>query len=254
MFRSSATTLHPLVAFCIFIGTCLISVQGKTQELAQLLVPDIVRDWTEDRVEVFSGADATENSWLGYGGFGLALNGTLDGEGFRLRFFGGRGQYTYKPDDTLRRTDLTLAEIFVGHQWRTGRLITKLYAGATYEDHDIAPADRDNAVAGQQFGVKLLTENWIDLSKQSWLSADASYSTATEGYAGFLRLGYRPVEWMTFGPEAAAFGNSEYDALRAGAFVRFHYLKTDLTVSGGVSGDYETASGAYGTMSFYHKF
>lgn len=83
---------------------------------------------------------------------------------------------------------------------------------------------------------------------------DGSYTTATQGYAAWLRTGVRTFDWLTLGLESAAFGDSSYDAMRAGAFVRWHNNIMDLTVSAGVSGDYDSPSNPYGTLSIYRKF
>lgn len=254
MFLLKRTIIHLSLAFGFLASSAFVSGNARAFDLTELLVPNLARDWLADRVELFNGVDATQNSWFAYGGLGWSLNGPLDRGGFRVRFFGGSGRYVYTSGSLRHRSNVTAAEIMLGYQWQVGRLTAKLHAGPAYEEHDIAPPDPGNAAAGTNFGAKLLAETWLDLGANAWLSADASYFTATQGYAGFVRLGYRPFAWMAFGPEAAAFGNREYQALRAGVFVRLRYALTDITVSGGVSGDYESASGAYGSLSLYHKF
>lgn len=227
-------------------------------DITGLLVPDISSNWYAGRSELFSGAQATENALSGYAGFTVALTDDLVAEGILLRVTAGTGAYNYTSQGGLRlgmfAANTGFVDALVGYQWRLGRVTAKLFAGAAYEEHDINPSDPDNELAGAHLGVRLLGETWIDVTPWLWLSLDASYATHTQAYSGWLKSGIRTGAHLSLGTEFAAFGNDGYDAMRAGAFVRWNEERSEFTVSAGVSGDYEDPSSAYGALSILQKF
>ena len=60
--------------------------------------------------------------------------------------------------------DYSFIAALIGYQFRAGRLITKLFAGVEAENQHIVPRDPRNNVQGSELGLRLLAENWIDLS------------------------------------------------------------------------------------------
>jgi Cellulose biosynthesis protein BcsS len=68
-------------------------------------------------------------------------------------------------------------------------------------------------------------------------------------------LGYRLAPALSAGVEAGALGNEEYGARRGGAFLRFNVIATEITVSGGFSGNYldDNPSG-YVSVGIYRRF
>jgi len=236
---------------------------ARAFDLSALLRPDLAADDWIGSADIFAGADATGSSLFSYGGFTLAPGTSLDGDGLRLRVYGGAGRYSYtgreevRPRvivDKHRRVDVTQAEALIGWQFSAGALTAKLFGGIAYEDHAVVPGDPSNAIAGAHVGAKAALETWFDLTRWAWLSADASYATTTDAYSGGAKLGLRPFDWLSFGPAAAVFGNQEVAGHSLGAFARWHCGGCDLTVSGGISGDYDDETGAFGALSFYRRF
>ena len=83
---------------------------------------------------------------------------------------------------------------------------------------------------------------------------DGSYGTAFDGYWFQGRLGHRAGRWLSVGVEAGALGNREYDAGRGGIFLRVHRETTDVTLSGGVTGDYlGEVTSVYLSLGLYRK-
>jgi hypothetical protein len=230
-------------------------------DLPDLLSADLVgADWLGGQADAFAGVDAGDSWLFSYGGFTLAP-GALDRDGWRVRLYAGSGYYSYTPSGRVgsnafapRRADVFQLVALAGWQFSAGVITAKLFAGVAYEDHAISPADPDNAIAGTHIGAKVAAETWFDLARWAWLSADASYATTIDSYSGALKLGFRPVAWVSLGPEASVFGNREFDGHRLGAFARWHCSGCDVTVSGGLSGDYDEETGAYGALSFYSQF
>lgn len=142
-----------------------------------------------------------------------------------------------------------------GYQMTLGAFIMKGYAGIGYENNQLTPTDPGKTLSGGILGGKVGMESWLTLSERFWLSADASYFTATDRYGASTRLGYKPASWLTFGPEAGAFGDKDSDTARAGGFLRFTMWKTETTLSGGFSGTYDGEDvRPYGAASVYMKF
>lgn len=103
-------------------------------------------------------------------------------------------------------------------------------------------------------GGKGQVEIWRNLGTRNWFSADGLYASAFGDYWVQARLGHRASRWLTVGVEAGGLGNEEYDAGRGGVFLRVHGKTTDITLSGGVTGDYfgDEAS-AYISLGLYRK-
>ncbi len=230
-------------------------------DLPDLLSADLAgADWLGGQADAFAGVDGGDTWLFSYGGFTLAP-GALDRNGWRVRLYSGAGYYSYTPSSrgspnafAPRRVDVFQLEALAGWQFSTGIITAKLFVGAAYEDHAISPADPDNAIAGTHLGAKVAAETWFDIAPRAWVGADASYATTIDAYSGALKLGLKPFDWLSLGPEASVFGDRENDAHRFGAFARWHCSGCDMTVSGGVSGDYEDETGAYGALSFYRRF
>jgi hypothetical protein len=78
-------------------------------------------------------------------------------------------------------------------------------------------------VQGSALGLRLQQETWLDISPRFYLSADASYGTAFQEYCALSRLGFRATHRFALGLEGGALGNEEYDAGRAGGFLRLNF-------------------------------
>jgi hypothetical protein len=76
---------------------------------------------------------------------------------------------------------------------------------------------------GARWVLRLQQETWLDISPRFYLSADASYGTAFQEYCALPRLGFRATHRFALGLEGGALGNEEYDAGRAGGFLRLNF-------------------------------
>ncbi len=251
-----------LPALAVGLATAFSAAPSRALDLSDLFAPDLAdADWTSG-ADVFGGIDITDSALFSYGGLTFAPAG-LDEAGLRFRLFSAAGQYNYDATVNLgapgmftvnREVDVLRAEALVGWQLRAGMMTATLFAGVAYEEQAITPDDPENALAGEHVGAKVALETWFDLASWAWLSADASYATTFDAYSGAVKAGLRPAHWFSFGPEAKAFGDREFDSHRLGGFARWHCGGCDVTVSGGVSGDYDDDTGAYGALSFYRRF
>jgi len=214
------------------------------------------------RFEYSSGFDVTSHSWFGYASAVWAPVKGLDLSGLRLRVMAGHGRYDY--DSVLAvggalvaaefQGDVTLAEMMAGYAVDLGALWLKGYIGVAYADHNLTPDDPQNDTKGATFGVKGQVEVWLNVTERIWLSADASWSSPFADYWTQLRLGNRFGSRFFAGPEIALLGNREYSAERVGAFARLHIGTSELTISGGVSGNYEESESFYASVGLYRRF
>jgi hypothetical protein len=141
-----------------------------------------------------------------------------------------------------------------GYQATVGRVILRGYLGVAFEQQDIAPIDPGNLLAGTHWGAQGWAEAWLPFGESAFLSADGGYFTGTASYSAAMKFGVRPLTWLTFGPELAAFGDSEGESARAGGFLRFDVSGWETTLSGGLSGDYRNDPAAYGSANLFVRF
>ncbi len=198
---------------------------------------------------------------FGYGGAVWAFGASVEAPGPRVKALTGFGAYDYNSalpgvaGPVNFDGDVALAQLLGGYQWRRGEWTVKAYAGVGFETHDLSPNDPANTVNGSEFGVMGQLELWRNLGEAGWLSLDASYGDVFASYWTQLRLGRRLNTRISAGLETGALGNQEYDAGRAGGFLRTRLGGVELTLSGGVSGDYLAEDfGAYAAFGLYRKF
>lgn len=216
-----------------------------------------------ERWETWTGFDATGNSWFAYSGLVYAPFGAATEPGWRLRAEAGSGRYHYdgtrpgpdlEPVPVLFRGRDTIASALVGYQARWENTLIKVYAGAAYALQTVRPFDPGNAAIGEEVGAKGVIETWTDLSSDTWLAFDLSYTTAFDDYHATARAGVRLAPGLSAGVEVGALGNRGYDALRAGASLGLDTPVGQVTATGGVSGDYEARTGPYGGVSLFARF
>lgn len=229
--------------------------------LITLLTPN-VSDFLANKADLFSGTDVTANAYYGYLGATWAPFSALDQPGWRLRIVGGTGRYRYDGELNVSGNnipidfvgDVSAFDMLIGYQHHYGAWVLKGFVGANYTEHLISPEDPDNDVQGTAFGVKGQLELWWSIDETHWISADASYATSFGDFWSQIRYGYEPIEWFALGPEVTALGHQDYATGRAGLFGRFQTDYGDLTLSGGVTGNFEEDPSPYGALGFYQKF
>jgi hypothetical protein len=68
-------------------------------------------------------------------------------------------------------------------------------------------------------------------------------------------MGFRARPRFALGLEGEAIGNEEYDAGRAGGFLRMNFRDTEFTLSGGFTGNYlEDDPSGYVALGIYRSF
>ena len=196
--------------------------------------------------EAWAGADASSNVWLLYTGLTVAPYCHMFDDGLRLRFTGGYGGYAY---EGYRRRGhngglasfkgrMAFTDVLVGYLKRFGPLTAKGFVGAAAIGHDIRPLDADNPVQGLDYGPKVVVEFWLNMGPEAWSSVDLNWTSLHYTYAGRVRTGYRILDQVSAGVEARIDGNALDKDVRGGAFVRYEWHGGEISIAGGVAGQF----------------
>lgn len=205
--------------------------------------------------EVFSGVVVSRQAWTSWAGGVTSFTGDLYRSGWRGRLVAGYGGYRFVTDGADNFANPALLEIMAGYQFRKGPVISKLYGGLHGEDHRLQRPDPDNRSAGMHYGVKLLSENWIDLPASSHAGLNLSYSTLNQRYQAQLRLGSEYLlPTVVLGPEAHITGNQHHYQLRFGGFLRWNSERGSIEASGGVARNYDGKGTPYLGASLLRRF
>lgn len=208
------------------------------------------------------GVDVLARSQSAYAGMTVALQGTLEEAGWRLRASGGMGRYTYVrgvigangPERRKFKGDNVFADLLVGYQFHLDRTTLKLFAGADSEQHFVNPYDPLARATDTAFGAKVAAEVWHWFSNQHWGALNASYATTFETYKVEGRTGFRVSPMIDIGVEARVEGNTDYDAGRIGGFAMLRIGETHIMAASGISGDRSMKSSPYGTLSVFLRY
>lgn len=196
--------------------------------------------------EVWAGADASSNVWLFYSGGTVAPFSHMFDDGLRLRFAGGYGCYTYegyrreghKAELASFKGRMSFTDVLVGYLKRFGPLTAKGFVGASAIGHDITPLDPSNPVQGLDYGPKVVLELWLNMGPDAWSSVDLNWTSAHQTYAAQARTGYRVLDEVSVGVEARIDGNALDKDARGGAFVRYEWQGGEISIAGGVAGQF----------------
>jgi hypothetical protein len=211
------------------------------------------------RFEFSSGASADVECWATYSSLTWALGKPVNTAGLRLRLTGGVSKYSFSSliEDAkggvapIANSGQTgFGDLLGGYQANYGGLWVTALAGAAYDARIVTSGGE----TVQSFAPKAAVETWLNVHERSWISAYATYSWNRRQYSGSLRFGLRALDSLDLGPETGAVGDVESDRAHAGGFARLTYRGVEMTLSGGMEGDYERMSGYYGALGIFRKF
>ncbi len=243
--------------------------------------------------EMWAGVDASRDTALIYGGATVAPFGHIHEPGLRMRAATGYGLYRYKGD---RSTTLTpdiqsfsaqtyFAEALIGYLDKWGPLTAKAFVGASTSAHLISPVDPENAVNGEDYGLKGVIELWLDIGSTGYAAVDMSWNTAHSIRSARSRVGARISRNISTGLEAWLDLDAQSDCdrgvrssgdcarqfilesertelidyARTGAFLRYEWDGGEISASAGVSGGMFKNGGSseprpYGTINWIKQF
>jgi hypothetical protein len=213
----------------------------------------------------FSGVDVAEGSTYTYSGVIVAWNGDLARDGVLVRAYGSWVGYDRDPGDGTGWQ----GDAMIGYRFTRGPVWGSIFIGVDVQDYDLDPDDPTERVRGSETGFKVAGDLSTAFGSPVYASIAGNYSTAFDSFWVRGRLGlYRSR--VTWGAEASAFGNIDYEAQRLGGFVTLHdlnpfqYRPFDLTFSlghqfvnddnNGTFGGFGGGEGFYGAIAFSMVF
>jgi len=245
-------------------------------------------DPSQARRETAIGADMIGNGAGTYTTSTTALFSTLQQDGLRFRLSGGGGRYSYNGvagrDGSLRpqrySSQVGYADALVGYQFRFGQLTAKAFVGGSFRTHVETPFDPSVDVPAQTVSPRGVLELWFDISPRAFASLDvgltdgrtqpdASAQTSSRARIAWnegrrsatarTRIGWRLLPKLAFGFEGggtadgdwayAAKSNSGY----GGAFVRYEWVRGELSLSGGARTDSVNPTSEYVTLNLLFR-
>jgi hypothetical protein len=264
-------------AIQIFFAAALVAATGAPVS-AQHFQPifyaydQLVRPWKylqgraspyfDRKTDFFGGIDAakvTTNVWMGVT---YAPFGTLAEDGWRARFKGSAGFFSYKNSmlpGGINEANAFSAEVLGGYRKTfSGVFGQTLYVGAfagfEYEDQILALDDPSNPARGSEAGIKGSIEIYSRLWERYIATAFASASTVHNKYHAKAQVFYELTEMWALGGEIATLGDARYDEYRAGLAGALTWQKKIITLSAGFLDNSGRGQGGYLTLSVYSPF
>ncbi len=205
--------------------------------------------------ELFAGGVLTGKSWISWAGFVKNMQDGRHEKGWRLRVLAAYGQYEFTSGGLPNTANPALFEVTPGYRFRSGPLISKIYMGLHGEKHKFLRPDAGNKLSKPGYGFKIISENWIDLPMNGFVSLDGSFSTLHNSYQGQVRLGSSwYVNRLSMGPEVQIVGNEENHQLRFGGFVRWKMKTGQIEGSAGYTKDFDKDNTPYFGISWLTRF
>lgn len=214
------------------------------------------------RWETWFGATAGRESWSAYTGTTLSPFGAITAEGWRLRYVGGYGAYTYDGSSSggPLEYDATFgfSDLLIGYQKQFGALTAKAFAGPSAITHTIRPPDPDFRNRSE-FGVKGALELWFNMSDVLFVKSDVAAAYYFDNAEQFHHVSWRAAGGLRIasdfkvGAEGALITQRSYESYEAGLFAGYQWHALDLTLAGGAIKD-DTGSGAYVRGSIFVRY
>jgi hypothetical protein len=173
----------------------------------------------------FAGVDFAPESYFGYGGAVVALNGDFARPGFVVRVLGGYGEFRYNSESVAGGVvdgSIFLGDALVGYQAFGNNFRIAAYLGVEHQDIRLRPPDPTALVQGRETGFKILGEVETGEAIQFYFNLMGSFSTAFDTYWSRLRIGYRFGN-LIVGPEGLLQGNRSSDVQRVGGFATYNW-------------------------------
>lgn len=197
-----------------------IAAAATTLALAGAAQPGAAQDFM-----VLTGVDATTRSNVyGYVGLVAAIPafgnaGSLDQDGLLVRLW-GFGQYFDYSRNTISDVDVTGggAEAGLGYQIVRPWFRIAGYVSYAFRSFHLDPDDPGSNLR-RKHGVRLQLEAQADFNSHVGVEGAIAYAANFNDYWGRARPYYRLDGQLRLGPEFTAFGGSEYDRQRYGAFL-----------------------------------
>lgn len=166
----------------------------------------------------FSGSDAWRNGVFTHDGFFYAHQGVnSDGPVFKLLLNGGL--YRYRSNGQTFVARHLAGAALPGWRFKRHRIEMTLYAGLGLQNHVSYPNDPGAKLTGTRGGLRGGIDIWYEPFDATMLTGSLSASPTGSTYSARAAGGLKFFDMFWIGPEAHAFGDSQYRQLRAGAHI-----------------------------------
>ncbi len=232
--------------------------------------------------EFWAGVDFAEQAWLAYSGATYSPFNDIHEEGWKLRLATGYGTYAYQTrlhtNGRGPRANVMFLDAMLGYMWRLDPFIPKIFVGMSAIDHNLPNFDGFQVVNGEDIGLRVQAELWINLSKKSWASFDVSWTQAHNTRSARIRTGYRLFPRLSVGVENSFHSDnqtfcivrenevctelSETQALqralldnsRVGAFARYDWDGGEISATFGLAGYDRPQEQFFGKLHYLMQF
>jgi hypothetical protein len=213
------------------------------------------------KIEMWTEADFARTSRYASAGLDYALEGSLFGDGWRVRVETGAGTYSYEGSKTTETGIVSVPHTGIvgegaalaGYQKRWGPAIIKLFAGATFSMNRFTPDDPDNVVDGGHFGPAASVETWFDVTSSFWTALNADYRLPFRQQHEGAAAGYRVIPWLSVGAEARYFSDTGYSEIQTGGLLRANTSFGELSINAGEKRPRTGESGPYGGIGLLER-
>lgn len=214
------------------------------------------------KTDFFGGIDLADAVTFAWAGATYAPAGTLIEDGWRVRFVGGAGRYTYFTSIVpggVNDANVYTAELLGGYRKTFDNIFGhRVYAGAfvgvNYEDQLLALPDPFNPTQGNEAGIKAVLEIYSRIAQHYILIANVSASTAHKKHFAKASIFYELNAFWSLGGEIVTMGDARYSENRAGLAASLTWHSKILTLSAGALDNTGRGSGLYTTLSVYSPF
>jgi hypothetical protein len=215
--------------------------------------------YVHKKADFFGGIDAAKATTFVWAGATWAPFATLAEDGWRMRFMGGAGRYSYATNIVpggINYASAFTGEMLGGYRKTFDNLFgQKLYVGAfagiNYEDQILNFSDPFNPTRGAEAGIKGTVELYSRMWQRYIVTAFGSISTVHDKYYAKGSGLYELNESWALGGELVTMGDARYSENRIGLSGSFTWEQRIFSLSAGVLENSGRGSGTYLTFSVY---
>lgn len=252
----------------MIVGACTIPVCAQTPfsfaTYEKLLRPlNYLRGraspYVDRKTDFFGGIDAAKAVTFVWAGATWSPKGTLVEDGWRIRFMGAGGLYTYETSAVpggINDVNAYSAELLGGYRKTFQDIFgTTVYAaafvGLFHETQLLSFADPSNPAQGGETGIKGSVELYARVWQHYILTAFANASNVHNKYYVKGTVLRELNESWGIGAEFATMGDARYSENRVGVAGTFTWQRKIFALSLGALDNSGRGSGFYTTFSIY---
>jgi hypothetical protein len=212
-----------------------------------------------NKTDFFGGIDAAKATTFAWGGATWAPWGALVEDGWRIRFMGGAGLYSYTSNIVpggINGANVFSAEVLGGYRKTFDNIFgTRLYVGAfagvLYEDQILHLPDPFNRAQGSELGIKGSFEIYARVWERYIATGFATVASVHNKYYAKGTILRELNETWGAGGEIAAMGDARYTEYRVGLAGSFTWQRRIFILSVGALENSGRGNGFYTTFSVY---